>query len=324
MTVLSTTLEGPVGTALTAANSGFDAITAASGAAIVFAGSPAHGNTCMAPTTAATSTVAYAAWTTSLGGATVWNVRMNVKVATAVPINHRLLQFGNAAGSCLDIELRTDNTIRVRDSGSGAVIFASVPAGVWCRIEMTITFDVAVGQARLLVFNTMDSETPATDTTTQANCNFRGVPNYARFGIAGNSTNQSGLFLDDVALSTAGLLGPVVPPNKLPVVTVPASTPALWKVPVTVTGSASDPDSGPNPLTYSWSILEKPTGSGNTNTGTGVAFTFTPDKVGTYILGLSVYDGSDTTLAKTAVEVESPKYFFGADLQPKPSLAVLL
>jgi VCBS repeat-containing protein len=66
---------------------------------------------------------------------------------------------------------------------------------------------------------------------------------------------------------------------------------------VTLNGSAShDPDNGPQPLTYQWTLVFKPTPSGLTNASLQDATTatpsFTPDVAGIYVLQLEVSDGA--------------------------------
>ena len=74
-------------------------------------------------------------------------------------------------------------------------------------------------------------------------------------------------------------------------------------------GSASsDPDGWPMPLTYGWRFVSLPAKSLLSDADISSAGTatpsFTPDVAGTYVLELSVYDGTDTDYDNVAVTVE--------------------
>ena len=70
---------------------------------------------------------------------------------------------------------------------------------------------------------------------------------------------------------------------------------------VTLDGSGSrDPDNGPSPLTYSWSISTKPAGSAAVLSSTTVVNPmFTADKAGDYVIQLIVNDGADSSAPDT-------------------------
>ena len=68
---------------------------------------------------------------------------------------------------------------------------------------------------------------------------------------------------------------------------------------VTLNGSASS-DSNGNPLTYSWSLLSRPTGSSATLTGASTAMpTFVADVTGSYVAQLIVNDGVTSSAPAT-------------------------
>ena len=75
----------------------------------------------------------------------------------------------------------------------------------------------------------------------------------------------------------------------------------------TLNGTAShDPDNGPQPLTYQWTLVSKPVASGLTNASIQDATTatpsFTPDVAGIYILRLDVSDGALSDFAQVLVK----------------------
>jgi VCBS repeat-containing protein len=75
----------------------------------------------------------------------------------------------------------------------------------------------------------------------------------------------------------------------------------------TLNGTAShDPDHGPQPLTYQWTLVSKPAASGLTNASIHDATTatprFTPDVAGFYVLRLDVSDGALSDFAQVLVK----------------------
>lgn len=98
----------------------------------------------------------------------------------------------------------------------------------------------------------------------------------------------------------------VAPPNVPPNANAGTDILVNFGVSVSVNGTAStDPDAGPAPLTFLWTIVSKPIGSLLTNAsivgGNLPSASFTPDKAGSYQLKLTVSDGEafaeDTVLA---------------------------
>ena len=94
-------------------------------------------------------------------------------------------------------------------------------------------------------------------------------------------------------------------------------------------GSASkDPDSWPQPLSYSWNFVALPNGSqlnrSNISETHAVSPLFTPDVEGTYVLELMVSDGPDAAFDNVAVTAVKPHslYSKGAYIFIKPKLGV--
>jgi hypothetical protein len=80
--------------------------------------------------------------------------------------------------------------------------------------------------------------------------------------------------------------------------------------PVTLDGTTSnDPDNGPQPLTYQWTLVSTPATSGLTNTSIQGATTatpsFTPDVAGIYVLRLDVSDGELTSFAQVMLKANA-------------------
>ena len=97
-------------------------------------------------------------------------------------------------------------------------------------------------------------------------------------------------------------------------------------------GTSTDPDNGPQPLTYSWAFVQVPAGSTRTNADIGsatqVQASFVPDKVGSYLLRLTVSDGagSDTDDVEVLASVQNvpPIANAGVDQQVTQGTVVTL
>ncbi len=94
-------------------------------------------------------------------------------------------------------------------------------------------------------------------------------------------------------------------PNFAPIVTLPSDGILVWPVDtLTLNASAGDPDDGPSPLSFSWTVFAGPTGvvfTDATSTQTDVTF----PSVGSYLLRFTVDDGEATVSKTIAINVVS-------------------
>jgi hypothetical protein len=97
------------------------------------------------------------------------------------------------------------------NSNSGATIITTTNAvniGSWFRIEGWVYGNATSGQAQLSLYNTMDSTTATETDTSPATENTFGTPQLARFGIGASIATVGPFYMDDLGLSSVGLLGP--------------------------------------------------------------------------------------------------------------------
>jgi hypothetical protein len=86
---------------------------------------------------------------------------------------------------------------------------SSVPLGQWFRVEGYITSNASTGQAELRLFSSPDSVIPTETQTSGADQDtLGGVLNQVRFGLATGSAAGLSWWMDDVAVSVAGYIGP--------------------------------------------------------------------------------------------------------------------
>ncbi len=100
---------------------------------------------------------------------------------------------------------------------------------------------------------------------------------------------------DTVRIETGAL------PNQRPIADAGDDQTVNLNATVTLDGRESrDPDNGPSPLTFSWSILTKPSGSTAVlSNPIAVRPTFRADKAGEYVIQLIVNDGADSSAPDT-------------------------
>ena len=100
---------------------------------------------------------------------------------------------------------------------------------------------------------------------------------------------------DEVVIDTRAL------PNEPPIADAGDDQTVDLNATVTLDGSgSSDPDAGPSPLTFAWSMLARPAGSTAVlSSTTAVGPTFRADRAGEYVLQLIVNDGADSSAPDT-------------------------
>ncbi|NAZ73874.1 hypothetical protein GTQ99_00315 [Kineococcus sp. T13] len=183
-------------------------------------------------------------------------LRLNVYFPADPSTNHRIVQWYIAGdGSCLDLEHRTDGTLRVRSqNGSQIHQTASLPTGRWLRIEVAATFSASTGQVSLRVYDGADSMALLARSDSQANNNLRGTPTHCRIGVASPAANERVVFDDLAARAGLDFIGPVVPAPVPPTVSADSYQAQWYGKPVTVTTTATA--AGGGPVGYSWEVQD--------------------------------------------------------------------
>jgi len=103
--------------------------------------------------------------------------------------------------------------------------------------------------------------------------------------------------------------------NRLPIAVTDAAYEAFVGAPIALSGSASsDPDN--DPLSFTWTLVSTPEGSSPNFTGTDSSNPiFTPDRIGSFQLLLTVSDGfgADDVLTSITVLNRAPQSVAGSD-----------
>jgi hypothetical protein len=87
----------------------------------------------------------------------------------------------------------------------------ALPNNQWIRIEGFIVGDPAAGQLQIKYFSgaNLETNTPTEQSSLLTGLNTSGLIGAAGFGVSANSTNIVQYWLDDIAVSTAGWIGPI-------------------------------------------------------------------------------------------------------------------
>ncbi len=191
------------------------------GASITFSNTPARGTMAYECKIAATAAQAKMAWGNFPGGATTYARWALYLPASAAGKAVRCMSLDDNTSDCVTMEVTPTGYFRMWDT-VGAVMFVSttpVLYDTWQRFELQMISSATTGQAILRYFREVDSPHPLETLTSTATFNTR--PNgldvaYADFGILSGSSTNVTVYLDDLAVSSEPLTGPVDAHQVLP------------------------------------------------------------------------------------------------------------
>ena len=210
---------GSNGTTITTGNSGgasgdaFDNAPApGTSATMTFStAQAAHGSVSMSTSSGGTSTTAYAGYT--LASVSSDFVRAYYRLTSLPSAQQVVMRYLSGGSQSLRVNVKTDGAIEVRNAANGVITngttTATVSAGAWFRIELSITFSATVGAITLRLYLSPDS-TSITETLTMTNAALTATSNEVRFGIGAGTANAVQCWCDDVAIEGATWHGPAV------------------------------------------------------------------------------------------------------------------
>ena len=211
--------HGADGTTITPANSGgvgsdaFQIVTSTP----TFSTLQAHSGTKSMRINQGASFVAKSATWTGLGSITadLWS-RVYIFMGALSSVNGpQLFSFLNAAGAqCADLVIQNSTGtpfVRMRNAANSTVLTGAVNAvaGQWIRVEMRVRAATVNGQLEFRLFNNADS-TVASDTAVVTNAVLAANVDQIRPGHGNTGPTNVDWFFDDIAVSTAGWIGPSV------------------------------------------------------------------------------------------------------------------
>lgn len=193
----------------------WDFIAIGTNGSITYANDPARGPLSYKMTLGATVTDIKVEWQHFQPSTTVY-VRFYVYLPTLPSASFRFLELSDGTQAVWSFGFRADGRLSIRDtvSASMGVSTISLPVGRWLRLEAMVVSHATTGSSVVKIFTEADSPYPA-ETMTSAS-SFNTAPNgtgieLGRFGIVGSSTANFTYYIDDMAMSNSGYLGPADP-----------------------------------------------------------------------------------------------------------------
>jgi hypothetical protein len=208
------------GTTITAGNSGdgsagspFQTVTISSGGALTFDSSQAAHGTLAGKYVTGTSGVVVTQWGSAAFAAnpTTFYFRANLFIAANPTSIIRVAKFEGGSNALIgELDLGTNGKFGFRDSAGTTqlTLTNAITANAWVRIEGKVVVGSTTGSIELRLFNTLDSVVPTEDdTVSNLNLSTNGI-NFAQIGSAVTTANSQTFWLDDLAISDSGWIGP--------------------------------------------------------------------------------------------------------------------
>jgi hypothetical protein len=210
--------SGSNGTSVTTGNSGstlanaFDSISTGSGS-LTYTNSPAaaHGSLAAASGTSSNSTVNMA-WSTSMPNLRTVFGRANVYLTGSPSANMRFFQTMNGGNVVACIGISTSLKLRVFNGG-GTVFSLStmtLPTNQWFRVEWVIYNTTADTHSTVMIYSDITSSTPDEVNVSGSNTSSYDFADTYQFGTLFSTSSTYTLYLDDIAITNTGFIGPGV------------------------------------------------------------------------------------------------------------------
>jgi hypothetical protein len=208
--------EGTSGTTLTTGNTdgvssqGFDTIFIGTGATLAFDSThAAHGGLSMKVAIGSTATEAEAEWSTTIGTQTTVYFRCYLYLTSNPSGVIRFFSAYSSATFAGFVGISTSGHVILGDSTFAIKLTftGTVPLNQWFRIEGFITGNASTGSVTASQYNLMDSTT-ADETKTVAGLNTIGSLTTYIFGQNNNVATVGPFWMDDIGVSSSGLIGP--------------------------------------------------------------------------------------------------------------------
>lgn len=210
--------EGSNGVTISAANSGgtgenaFDVVNIPATCAITYSNTHVHaGAMASSFTTGGTAGTPYLDWTTTIGTQTEIWMRCYLYV-TANPAATRQFMRANPGSGGGGVGINLNGKV-VTLNNSNAVVATSTNAvnlNAWFRLELHLIQSSTTGTIEARLYNNADAEIAAyTEQLSTANVN-TGTAAYTNYliGVLTSVANFGPVYVDDVAVSTTGWIGP--------------------------------------------------------------------------------------------------------------------
>lgn len=191
----------------------WDYISIGAGATATYSTQNARGGMSYRFTTGASANQVMVEWEKFITPLSAIYVRFNVFLPAYVASSTRFCEINDGTTTMLTVGIRSDGILSMRDYAGAqmAVTTVPLPIGRWCRIEFQATSSPTTGQINLRTYREVDSPYPTENVSSAASFNTQpnGIGfNKTRFGLTGISVANATCYMDDIAVSSSGYLGP--------------------------------------------------------------------------------------------------------------------
>lgn len=220
MTLLLNTFEGqPDGTSVIASTSGgasgnaFDTGSIGSGGVQIYSTDQAAFGTRSCKEQTTTANPNNLQWTTSMGAKSQIWFRTYLYWASLPAVTTRFFAVLAGGTGLARFAINTSGKFLLQNAAGTTIATAAVaiPTAQWFRVEGMAIISATVGQLETKLFSTFDSVTPDETTTTAATQNTNGTVTGYAFGPGAGTSGQGPFYMDMVAISDQGYIGPAVP-----------------------------------------------------------------------------------------------------------------
>lgn len=171
-----------------------------------------HGGNSLKCATAATPTTVFAAWSGSFSSpAATWSSFSFYADSLPGAATRIWGAYTSGGALCGQIQLATSGVLSIKNAAGGTLGTSAtvLSSATWYRLEPYIFGDSANGVLALRVYTALDGYTPS-ETLYGSGAALTGPPGSWRFGISGLNVASVSLHYGDIALSSAGAIGPAV------------------------------------------------------------------------------------------------------------------
>lgn len=192
----------------------FDSVTIGASQAITYDTAVAHSGTQSCKIVTGGTTNCFGQWASSgllTSPATQQWFRLYLYQTANPSATHQVFAFLVSGTRAADVVINGNGTMAIRDASGTVQITttSTVPLNTWFRIEGYVTSSATAGQVELKLYNSPDSPTATETQTSGTSLNTTGgALNQARFGLATGGVSGLTWWMDDVAVSVTGYIGP--------------------------------------------------------------------------------------------------------------------
>jgi hypothetical protein len=191
----------------------FDVVSIGASTTITYDNTVAHSGTLSCKITTSAASTVYGLWQNGavLTAATQQWFRLYLYFTANPSSQHQVFGFFVGGTRSADVAITTSGTLIMRNTAGTTLVTttSTVALNQWIRIEGFVISSATVGQVELKLFNSPDSATPTETQTSAATQNTTGgALTQCRYGMVSGGINGQTWWMDDVAMSTTGYVGP--------------------------------------------------------------------------------------------------------------------